>query len=57
MTLTKDFKDTVARRAKKDAEFRYELLTSAINEFLSGDLAVAKTLLRDYINAIRRLGF
>jgi len=51
MALTREFKETVAKRAEKDPEFRYELLLNAINEFLNGDLDVAKTLLRDYINA------
>ncbi len=51
MALTRKFKDTVAKRAEQDPEFRLELLRSAINEFLSGDLEVAKVLLRDYINA------
>lgn len=51
MALTRKFKDTVAKRAEQDPEFKRELLRLAINEFLNGDLAVAKTLLRDYINA------
>jgi len=51
MALTREFKETVAKRAEEDPEFRYELLLSAINELLNGDFEVAKTLLRDYINA------
>ncbi len=51
MALTKEFKETVAKRAEEDSEFRYELLLSAINELINGEFEVAKTLLRDYINA------
>lgn len=51
MALTKDFKETVAKRAAEDPEFRHALLLDAINELLTGDLHVAKLLLRDYINA------
>jgi DNA-binding phage protein len=51
MALTRDFKETVAKRAEEDPEFRYALLLDAINELLTGDLDVAKILLRDYINA------
>lgn len=51
MALTREFKDTVVKRAEQDPEFKFELLRSSINEFLNGDLEVAKMLLRDYINA------
>lgn len=51
MALTRDFKETVAKRAEEDSEFRYALLLNAINELLTGDLDIAKILLRDYINA------
>lgn len=51
MALTKKFKETVAKRAAEDPEFRYALLLDAINELLTGDLNVAKSLLRDYVNA------
>lgn len=51
MALTREFKDTIVKRAQEDSEFKYELLVNAINEMINGDLAVAKSLLRDYINA------
>lgn len=51
MALTKHFKETVAKRATEDPEFRQALLRDAINELITGDLDVAKLLLRDYINA------
>ena len=51
MPLTKSFKETIAKRAAEDSEYRDALLENAINEFLQGDLEVAKSLLRDYINA------
>lgn len=51
MVLTRRFRDTVQARAQHDARYRRALLTEAINELLSGDLAAGKSLLRDYINA------
>jgi DNA-binding phage protein len=51
MPLTRKFKDTVQRRAAHDSEFRHALLIEAINELLAGDYNVAKSILRDYINA------
>lgn len=51
MALTKLFKETVAERVKKDANFRRALLTESIETFLSGDIDTGKSMLRDYINA------
>jgi len=51
MPLTKHFKETVMKRAQTDPKFRYELLREAINAFLADDVDLAKSLLRDYINA------
>ena len=51
MALTKDFKDTIMERAKRDAAFRRGLLTESIESFLDGDTATGKIILRDYINA------
>ena len=55
MALTRDFKETILERAKTDAEFRLGLLTEAAECLLNNETAVAKTLLRDYVNAT--LGF
>lgn len=51
MVLTRDFKDTVLERAQKDPAFRVGLLTEAAECLLNNETGVAKTLLRDYINA------
>jgi DNA-binding phage protein len=51
MALTTDFKDTVLARAKRDPAFRQGLLSEAIESLLSGEVALGKELLRDYINA------
>ena len=51
MGLTRNFKETVQARALKDSAFRIALLEESINEFLSGDLNIAKSLLRDYVNS------
>jgi DNA-binding phage protein len=51
MALTRDFKETIRARAARDAKFRRELLREGIESLLAGDIATAKTILRDYINA------
>ncbi len=51
MPLTRDFKQTVQERARNDPEFRIGLLTEAAECLLNDEVNVAKTLLRDYVNA------
>lgn len=51
MPLTRSFRITVMKRAERDARFRRHLLTEAIDQLLSGDLAAGKAMLRDYVNA------
>lgn len=54
MALTRDFRETVMARAKRDAAFRREMLKTGVELMLSGDLedaAVGREQLRDYINA------
>lgn len=51
MALTRSFKATVLEKAQTDTKFRHALLEEAINELLSGDINVGKSMLRDYINA------
>ncbi len=54
MALTRDFRETVMARAKRDAAFRREMLKSGIELMLSADsedTAVGREQLRDYINA------
>ncbi|MBT4043964.1 MAG: transcriptional regulator [Rhodospirillaceae bacterium] len=55
MALTRDFKEAVKDRAQNDPEFRVGLLTKAAECLLNDEVDVAKTLLRDYVNAT--LGF
>jgi hypothetical protein len=50
-TLTRDFRETVQARVKRDAAFRKGLLSEAIESLLSGEVTLGKELLRDYINA------
>jgi len=59
MALTREFRETVYKRAQRDAEFRKALLTEAMNSYLSGDETTGKAVLRDVINAtigFERLG-
>jgi DNA-binding phage protein len=51
MALTRDFKETIRARVARDPKFRKELLREGIESMLTGDIATAKTILRDYINA------
>jgi DNA-binding phage protein len=51
MPLTRDFKQTIRARAERDPKFRTELLREGLESMLNGDIATAKTVLRDYINA------
>jgi DNA-binding phage protein len=55
MPLTRDFKETIRARVERDPKFRKELLREGVETMLAGDVATAKTILRDYINAT--LGF
>ena len=51
MAITKNFRETILKRAEKDGAFRRQMLIEAINELLAGDLNAGKAILRDYINA------
>jgi DNA-binding phage protein len=51
MALTRDFKDTIGARVKRDPGFREALLREGIENFLAGDVETGKIILRDFINA------
>ena len=51
MALTRDFKESILVRAKRDPAFRKALLKEALESFLSGDVSTGKIILRDFINA------
>ena len=51
MTITREFRETILSRARKDRRFREAMLTEAVNELLAGDLEAGKSMLRDYVNA------
>lgn len=51
MALTRDFKDTVQARARREPAFRRALLQEGIECLLGGDVEAGKIVLRDYINA------
>ena len=55
MALTRDFKQTVIERVKRDPEFAKALLDEAATLFLSGEPETARLILRDLVNAT--LGF
>jgi hypothetical protein len=59
MPLTKDFRETVRVRAKRDPAFREALFQEAVQALLGGDLDDGRASLRAYINAtvgFERLG-
>lgn len=51
MALTRNFRETVQARVKRDPAFRKVFLGDAIESLLSGEVALGKELLRNYINA------
>jgi len=51
MVLTREFRESVAERARKDTKYRKALLKEAVESLLNGELETGKAILRDYINA------
>ena len=51
MALTRDLKETVVARAKRDPAFAQALLDEALTLFLNGEPETAKRILRDLVNA------
>lgn len=51
MGLTRDFKQTVAERVKRDRAFAKALLDEAATLFLNGEPDTARLVLRDLVNA------
>jgi DNA-binding phage protein len=55
MALTRDFKQTIAARARRDPAFAKALLSEAATLFLHGEPETARLTLRELVNAT--LGF
>jgi len=51
MALTRDFKETVVERAKRDPAFAKALLDEAATLFLNGEPDTARLALRELVNA------
>ncbi len=51
MALTRDFKQTVVKRVKRDPDFAKALLDEAATLFLNGEADTARLVLRDLVNA------
>lgn len=51
MTLTRDFRQTVVERVRRDPDFAKALLDEAATLFLSGEPDAARLILRDLVNA------
>lgn len=51
MALTRTIRETVKARIQSDDGFRYALFSHAVEVMLADDMATAKSVLRDYIDA------
>lgn len=51
MALTRDFKQTIVERVKRDPAFARALLNQAATLFLNGEPNTARLILRDLVNA------
>lgn len=51
MVLTRDFRQTVLDRARRDPDFAKALLDEAATLFLNGEAQPARLILRDLVNA------
>jgi DNA-binding phage protein len=51
LQLTRDFKQTIVERARRDRDFAKALLDEAATHFLNGEPQLARLILRDLVNA------
>lgn len=51
MSITRDVKETIDTRVKRDPEFAKALLDEAASLFLNGEPDTARLILRDLVNA------
>ena len=51
MALKRNFKQTIAERARSDPAFRKAIFSEAINACLAGNTAEGKAMLRDLVDA------
>lgn len=51
MSLTRDFKQTIVERVRREPEFARALLDEAATLFLNGETDTARLVLRDLVNA------
>lgn len=51
MALTRNFIDTISKRAARETSFRHSLFRESLELMLSGELNTGKSILRSYINA------
>src|SRR5579872_3698674 len=56
MALTRDFRETVRARARREPAVRRALLREAAESMVAGDMDTWKLLLRNYINATSGFG-
>ncbi len=53
MALTRDFRETIMARIRRDRAFRRGVLREAVECLLSGEVDVGRSMLRDFIKATR----
>jgi len=53
MALTRYFKETIMERVKTDPEYADALFEQGVQAMLDGDVAVGKSIIRDYISVLK----
>jgi len=56
MAVTRDFKETIPARVKRDPRFRKALLKEAVENFLAGDVQTGQLIRRDFLSTPRCRG-
>lgn len=51
MALTRDYKETIKERSKRDPNFAAALMNEAISSFLIGEPQTARLILRELVNS------
>ena len=51
MALTRDFFETIKKRADRSKAFRVGLLKEAVSAFVTGEPDIGRVMLRDYVKA------
>jgi hypothetical protein len=53
MALTRDFRETILARARREPRYREALFIEAIKAYFAGDTVTGEAILRDLVKAAR----